>query len=363
MFHRWKLMCEAFPGSRVIVTRNSDSNRPWQYRPEAMDFPCVFVPETIRLSNHLAWSKGLVSIVKTAANKNVIHIIEDVSGANALNIIFTAKNNKFVINNDGGFVVATQRPTQKLRWHLVGKRCLWAMAPGEIGRKYLSAWGFDSNNIYNSYLSPDVELLAKFRDSPEAASIRLSIRKSLKVFDDECLVLCVSRLLDWKRIEDLVDAVSYLSSEAISRLHLVLIGDGPYKGPLENLQSKRNLRFKWIPSIHYDDVKNYYAASDFHILPSEGDIWGLVVNESLAMGKPVICTERIGASELVKDGWNGFKVPIRSPHHLAHAIQQLIEDDTLRDSMSINAMTILDTWNSRMFVREIQRALREQKAF
>ena len=53
MFHRWKMISEAYPGSMVILTRKPEPARPWKYRPEEMEFPCVNYPETIKLSNHL----------------------------------------------------------------------------------------------------------------------------------------------------------------------------------------------------------------------------------------------------------------------------------------------------------------------
>ena len=361
MFHRWRMMVDAFPGSLVVLTRKPDPGRPWKYKPKDMDFPCIAVPESIHISNHIAWSKGLRRFVKTTTGKNIVHLFEDVSGLNVLTIMSASKGNSFIIVNDGGFPETTQRPSQKLRWNIVGKRCHGAMTPGETGKEYMQAWGFPPEKIYNSYLSHDVVKYSAYRNSPQFDTDRNSIRKELGLESTGILALCVSRLLDWKRIEDIAESFAHVSEQAQKRLFVLLIGDGSYTLPLKQLQNAKKIRFKWIPGISYGEVMKYYAASDFLVHPSEGDIWGLVVNESLSLGKPVICTDRIGASVLVKNGWNGFKIPIRSPKALSQAMETIILDDNLRQSMSQNALTIEKTWHSGLFIDELKRIINDLK--
>lgn len=355
MFHRWRLIEAAFPGSLVVLTGRPDPNRPWPYDFKDMDFNCVSAPETIHLSNHLAWSRGLVKYVQGVAGQKVIHLLETVSGLNALNIIMNARGNAFAMMSDGGFPETTKRISQKLRWELVGKQCVGTIVPGDAGRNYMSAWGFPSDKIYNSYLSHDVNAFIAYRDSETAKIDRKVLRSELLKNNQDVLMLCVSRLLDWKRLEDLADALQMQTNKTAERLVVVLIGDGPFRIPLSKFESLKNIRFKWIPAMPYEDVMKYYAASDFTILPSEGDIWGLVVNESLSMGKPVICTDQIGASELVIDGWNGFKTSKRNPKALADSIRDLTLDGQLRQSMSQNALTIEKTWHSGLYIEELKR--------
>lgn len=359
MFHRWRMIVDEFPGSLIVLTGKPDPERPWPYSPEEMDFPCVAVPESIHISIHLAWSKGLKNIVKSANGKKVVHLIEAVSGLNALRIIGTARGNAFAMMSDGGFPETTQRPTQRLRWNLVGKRCHGAISPGEAGSRYMRAWGFPPEKTYNSYLSHDVRAFAQYRDSDGAAVERSEIRNSLGLASTDVLALCVSRLLDWKRLEDLAESLPKLSLQTQKQLCILLIGDGNYTKPLSMFKSQNRVRFKWIPAVAYEEMVKYYAASDFLALPSEGDIWGLVVNEALSMGKPVVCTNRIGSSELVNNGWNGFKVALRNPEALAHAIENIVENGQLRQSMSKNALTIETTWHSGLFIEELKRLVRD----
>lgn len=359
MFHRWKMMCLTYPGSIVILTRAPDPRRPWQYNPEEMEFPCVNFPETIRISNHFSWSKGLRTFVKKSTSEKTIHLFEDVSGFNILNVMNTKKNDIFLLVNDGGFTETTKRFSQKIRWHLVGKKCFGVITAGKIGYDYMRAWGFPPEQIYNSYLSHDIDSFAAYRDSKLGEYERKLIRKNLNITSDTVLILCNSRLLDWKRIEDLYDSIGSLSKEARSKMFLLLLGDGPFKKPLENLLKLNTIRFKWIPSVPYNDVMKYHLSSDIFVLPSEGDIWGLVVNEALSMGKPVICTSQIGASQLIENGWNGFKYKAGDFNTLAYLMEKLIINEKLRHTMSLNAKNIEVTWHSGLFIKELSKIVKE----
>ena len=355
MFHRWKMMSDSYPGSVVIVTRKPDPGRPWKYKSEEMEFPCVNFPETMKISNHFAWSKRLKLFVKKTNSKNVIHLFEDISGLNVLNVMRVIKDNKFLLVNDGGFPEVTKRFSQKIRWNMVGRKSFGVITAGEIGNRYMQAWGYPPDKIYNRYLSHDVKDFTTYRDGILGKNERKLVRDNLNIKKDTILVLCNSRLLDWKRIEDLFSSISFMSNEARSKIFLLLLGDGPFKESLEDFLMLNTVRFKWIPSVPYKDVKKYHLSSDIFVLPSEGDIWGLVVNEALSMGKPVICTNHIGASELVKNGWNGFTIGIRDPKALASSIEKLVLNNELRNSMSSNATNIEKTWHSGLFIEELDK--------
>ncbi len=359
MFHRWKLIEEAFPGSKVIVTRKPDPGRPWLYDLDKMEFTCEAAPETISLSNHLAWSKDLLKSARAEKGQRVLHLMEDVSGLNMLTLVYRSGNDAYVMVNDGGFPETTRRLSQGIRWNLIGKKCFGVITAGKLGKRYMNAWGFPPEKIYNSYLSHDLESFLAYRDSDDAAAAKNRIRSELELSNDDLLVLCISRLLDWKRVEDLAESLQYLEKNERKRIFPVLLGDGPYKSPLQIFERYQDLRFRWIPGVPYEEVMAYYAASDFFVLPSEGDIWGMVVNEALSMGKPVVCTDRIGAAELVENGWNGFKVSVRDPKALSSALQKLISDHELRQTMSKNAMTIEKTWHSGLFVEELKRIIND----
>ena len=86
-------------------------------------------------------------------------------------------------------------------------------------------------------------------------------------------------------------------------------------------------------------VMRYLRASDLFILPTGEDIWGLVVNEAMACGLPVITTNMcVAGIELIADGVNGFMIPVGDINALHQAIVRILDDDDLRLMMSKNSL-------------------------
>jgi glycosyltransferase involved in cell wall biosynthesis len=82
-------------------------------------------------------------------------------------------------------------------------------------------------------------------------------------------------------------------------------------------------------------VRSEFLAADVFVFPTLADSFAMTHLEALACGLPVITTRNCGS--VVRDGVDGFVVPIRDPAALAERIQQLLEDRALRHRMSVNA--------------------------
>ena len=101
-------------------------------------------------------------------------------------------------------------------------------------------------------------------------------------------------------------------------IFLLIVGDGPFINECKDLAKKIDI--KNIHFMGYVDAKAYcYKACDVFVLPSillddhQYEAWGLVINEAMAFGKPIITTDAVGAAEdLVKDGYNGYIVKNKS---------------------------------------------------
>ena len=88
-----------------------------------------------------------------------------------------------------------------------------------------------------------------------------------------------------------------------------------------------------------EDVAGLYALAELLVLPTHTEPWGLVVNEAMACGLPVIVTSVAGSShDLVEDGWNGYVVPPRDPEKLKFAIDAVLRQPELKRRMSLHSL-------------------------
>lgn len=85
------------------------------------------------------------------------------------------------------------------------------------------------------------------------------------------------------------------------------------------------------------ELKQYYMASDLFVLPTRQDVWGLVINEAMAYGLPVITTNKcIAGLELIKNQENGFIVPINNAEILADKINEILGNEIILKKIAEN---------------------------
>jgi len=152
--------------------------------------------------------------------------------------------------------------------------------------------------------------------------------------------LFVGRLEAEKGVHDLLEAFARISDPGA---RLGIAG----RGPLEDAVRARagsDPRIEVLGHVPQTELPGELAASRLLVLPSVTtkmfrEPWGLVANEAMAAGVPVIATDAVGAAAggLVRDGRNGLVVPERRPDALAAAISALFEDPARARSLGDRA--------------------------
>jgi starch synthase len=140
-------------------------------------------------------------------------------------------------------------------------------------------------------------------------------------------VLFVGALVQHKGIGYLLDAVDRLGSE----VDLTLVGRRFRANPRVDEAVRR---WRWFETLPHHRVMDVMLESDVLVLPSLGEGFGLVVTEALACGLPVIVTPNVGSSDLVRDGQDGFVVPVGSADLIAERLHTLYGDRELLAAMS-----------------------------
>ena len=94
------------------------------------------------------------------------------------------------------------------------------------------------------------------------------------------------------------------------------------------------------------EIPTYYDLCDVFVLPSDHEPWGLVVNEVMNTGKPVIVSDQVGAGlDLVEDGKNGFVVPVGHVAMLADRLKCLTDNPELGVKMGERSLRRISKWN------------------
>lgn len=197
--------------------------------------------------------------------------------------------------------------------------CLYV---GKRNRDYLEHYGVAAEHLFFSPHCIDNEAFAL-----QAADIdRAASRKRLGITPEQKAVLFVGKLLGRKRPLDLVEALHGLRDRGVDAC-AVFAGDGPLRNELESKAKEYGLPAVFMGFLNQTALPEAYALADVMVLPSDAsETWGLVVNESLACGTPVVVSDAVGcAPDLVVEGETGAVFPVGDVQALAAALQRLLD--------------------------------------
>jgi glycosyltransferase involved in cell wall biosynthesis len=157
----------------------------------------------------------------------------------------------------------------------------------------------------------------------------------------------VGRLVREKGVFDLLDAYGRLAVEIRERVALVLVGEGGARGELE--MKARTIapgRIMFRGFKQRNQLIAEYALAELFIFPTHTDPWGLVVNEAMACGLPVIVTDVAGCSkDLIEEDGNGYVVPARDPAELARAMAAIVCNRERRARMGKRSLEIIANYS------------------
>jgi len=217
---------------------------------------------------------------------------------------------------------------------------------------YLARYGVKPDRMTVAQMTVDVSAIHQFcRKDREA--LRSMTRSNWGISAAERVVLYVGRLEIYKGVEKLISAFSLAAAEE-KCLRLVVAGDGSLRPRIEALAADIDCHVTYLGPLSGDDVLRAYLASDLLVLPSLSESWGLVVNEAMACGLPVIVTDTVGCTDdLVRHGKTGLVVATGRESELAAAILQLIRDEADRVRMAYAAETLISSWTLANEARNI----------
>ena len=143
-------------------------------------------------------------------------------------------------------------------------------------------------------------------------------------------------------------------------LSVILVGDGSERRTLEDEIGRTGLRHARITGfVNQGEISQYYAACDVLVLPSSHEPWGLVLNEAMCFGVPVIASDAVGAApDLARVGENGAVYPVGDVGALAQALRVILRDPVRRAAMGARSREIVRGYSYDADVQGILDALR-----
>jgi glycosyltransferase involved in cell wall biosynthesis len=169
----------------------------------------------------------------------------------------------------------------------------------------------------------------------------------------ERYLLASSRFVPKKNVRNLLRGFAqYASESGADAWHLVLLGDGELRGAIERHAAELGVsRLLHLPGfIQYDELPIYYGLAEAFVHAAIVEPWGLVVNEAMASGLPVLISRQCGCAEdLVSEGRNGFLFDAERPGELAAVLRSLSVKEQVLKEMGKASGEIIQSWDLGRF--------------
>lgn len=174
-----------------------------------------------------------------------------------------------------------------------------------------------------------MEVIHNFFEPKKPTRSRDEVRRELGI-DDEVMILHSSNLRPMKRIDLLLDSISKI--EKRDSFKLVILAGADFEPFLEDVR-RLGLEQQIIVRENVLEIEDYLQAADLAFYTSESESFCLSILEAMFFGCPSVATAVGGIPEVVQDGVDGLLVPFGDAEKLAAAIEKLIRDRQLRQTL------------------------------
>lgn len=258
-------------------------------------------------------SNGIIKIIKEGKFDAIIVSVYSTFSQMAAQQWMIRKKIPYILSSDGGMLKGENTVNKRIKEHFIGSASLW-LSTGKTTNNYLEYYGAKKERIviYPFTSIDDSKVLRR----PISAAEKRKIRTELNTTDQK-IVLAVGQFIHRKGYDILLESAKSLDDNT----GVYIVGGTP---SAEYLSLKEEYQLKNVHFVGFmdaDSLSKYYKAADVFVHPTREDIWGLVVNEAMAYGLPVITTDRcVAGLEMVKNSDVGSIIPIEDPAALSGAI-------------------------------------------
>jgi glycosyltransferase involved in cell wall biosynthesis len=237
------------------------------------------------------------------------------------------------------------------------------LVTGTLAREHAMFYGARRDRI--TVFPNTIDVPAYRAAAADLQTRRGAIRRELGIAEDAIVVTQVGRLLRIKGFDELLEAATLAGQLTPKSLHLLFVGDGDLRSELELRANDLGLNATFAGFREGAALLECYAATDVLALFSRRETWGIVVNEAMAFGLPLVLTAAVGAgADLLQPGENGEVVESGDLYGQARALAKLAEDDGLRARYGRRSLELIEPWayepSIERFVAAVRRAVNER---
>lgn len=238
------------------------------------------------------------------------------------------------------------------------------LVPSTATKRFIESLGVHDDRIVFSHYTVDND----YFERAAALVDRNVVRRNWAIPPEGFAVLFCAKLVPWKRPQDLLAAFALAQNKvSAAPSYLVFVGEGSLRCRLEEDARKLRVenRVRFLGFVNQSKLPEVYRAADVLVLPSEHEPWGLVVNEAMVCGLPVVVSDRVGAGlDLVSPGTTGAVYPVGEVEALVAVLCNMIANPGQVKRMGEVARDRLKAWsykeNLQGFVEAVRRAAGRQ---
>lgn len=244
---------------------------------------------------------------------------------------------KYIIEGDGAFPREASGIKGKVKKFLMkGAKAYFSTA--EMHDKYYLAYGANKNLIYR-YPFSSIRQESILREPLDISKkIELKVKKNIQ---ENKVIVTVGQFIHRKGFDILLQTCQGINPD----IGVYIVGGKPTDEYIYIVKKLKLNNVHFIDFMGKEKLLEIFKCADLFVLPSREDIWGLVVNEAMACGLPVITSDRcIAGLELVGDGVNGYIVPVEDNNSLAEKINAVLSDENKCRAMGSCSLDIINAY-------------------
>jgi glycosyltransferase involved in cell wall biosynthesis len=220
------------------------------------------------------------------------------------------------------------------------RNCSSFAVPGKSSFEYVKSMGVPAERIHRAPNAVDNQLFANLARSVREREVQCRTELGLP----QRYFVYAGRVTREKGVFQLLEAYTRLEPELRSEVGLVLVGEETARNELMKNSAKIYPGTVVFPGFaQRDQLAAFYALAEALVFPTLSDPWGLVVNEAMACGLPIIASDAAGCvADLVQDGENGYVIPTGDVGKLAEAMAAFARDPQLASRMGQHSARLIE---------------------